>query len=167
MKLSFGDLDSSKFEYFQENGSSNSNTGQSVDQESSQCSVLEEFPKCSNYQKFKNSITNVLQKQVNTIVDTLNTIPDNMVKNSIENTKRVGHKLWIFGDLMAGTDGSQAPVTREYLHVIDQIYLLHPELVPILIERSKILKQIPIQKRAEYILANKFLSQFSQTQTKM
>jgi hypothetical protein len=126
-------------------------------EEEGPCHLLTKAPSCTNYTSFRDSVTSSIQKQVNKIVDTLNIIPTKLVKSSVYNTKIIGHKFWAFGDMMAGTDTTAAPIQNDTLIIIDKIFEKKPHLVATFIERSKILQSIPIEKRAEYIAINKYL----------
>ena len=118
------------------------------------CPRLAVFPRCNRFVEFKDLVTSKIQSKIDRLLQNLNVLPNKIIHNTIIGTKRIGSKLWVLGDTMAGVSTQQAPITTDGLQLIDDIYKHSPQLIPILLNLCKEIRKLSPEERCNYILNN-------------
>ena len=117
------------------------------------CRQLDFFPRCkASFQRFKGIVTSSIANKLDTLIINMNAFPQKMIDSTVNGSKRVGGKIWMFGDIMAGVDRSRAPITTESLQIVDRLLYYQSPAVPILIELAETLKNIAPEERPDYIV---------------
>jgi hypothetical protein len=128
---------------------------------SDKCGNMQTLSECDNFTRFSDIVTfkvklqlKKLETNVRKVVDALNTFPQKFANGALQTTRLIGGKIWAFGDLMSGLNDNEAPFSPELLQIIDKLYKQQPALIPIILEKAKVIKAIPIAQRSNYILSN-------------